>query len=99
MTTEQFYVQVAEHFLTNYKHGDTARGVFERYAKEEFGWGEARAKKFAEEVEKGRAVEDLNIKAEKRFYLWYQLNFMKIIAIVDETGKPTSPKPDQPTDQ
>jgi hypothetical protein len=92
MTTEQFYVQAAEHFLTNYKPGDTARTVFERYAKEEFRWGEAKAKKFAEEVEKGRAVEGLNIKAENRFYLWYRLNYMKDIAIVDDPKAPTGPQ-------
>ncbi|OQP65464.1 hypothetical protein A3860_17520 [Niastella vici] len=93
MTTEQFYVQVAEHFLTNYKPGDTARAVFERYAKEEFGWGEARAKKFAEKAEKGRAVEAL-IKAQKRFYLWYKLNYMKDVAIVEDPGTPTDPQTD-----
>jgi hypothetical protein len=99
MTTEQFYVQVAEHFLTNYKPGDTARAVFKRYAKEEFGWGETRAEKFSEEVELGRDVEGLNIKAEKRFYLWYQLNFMKGIPIVDDPGKPADPQADHPTAQ
>jgi hypothetical protein len=96
MTTEQFYIQVAEHLLTNYKPGEFAKAVFERYAKEEFKWGETRAKKFAEDVEKGLDVENLNIQTEKRFYLWYQLNYMKGIPIVDNPEeKPTAPQTDQ----
>jgi hypothetical protein len=90
MTTEQFYADVAGHLLKNYKPGDLATAVFEQYAKEELNWEEARAKKFAEEVEQGRKVEGMNINGEQRFYTWYYLNYMKTITSATGEGKPSA---------
>jgi hypothetical protein len=99
MTTEQFYVTVIEHFLQHYKPGDAARAVFERFAKEEYNWEEAKAKSFAEQVELGRDVEGLNMKGENRFFLWYYLNIINDKTLLTVHDKHSDQQTDQSTDQ
>ena len=79
MNTEEFFVEVVAHFLTNYKGGETARQLFENYAKEELKMSETDAIDFSNLVEKGTDVKDMQDELQKqRFYLWYYINYMKV---------------------
>jgi hypothetical protein len=97
MNTDQFHQAVAEHLLKNYQPGSSVRLMCEQFAKDELNYSETRAKEFGETVAKGvEVVEDLNnIKGKKRFFLWYFLNYIKDIALV-ENGDNSSDQSNKP---